>query len=446
MRPESGEAATLFEALPGVCWDPRVGVWRAPASARRRLLEIAHERGLVTRGPPSVAPRRLSRSWWNPIPLRGYQREAVGAWAAAGYRGVFVLPTGAGKTRAACAAIAVAGWAALILVPTRVLLHQWVAELARWYRGSIARRGDGHREVGPVTVSTYASMWQSVDVVGHRFGTLVVDEVHHFGMGRWTEILDLCAAGVRLGLTATLPERPEHRAALQLHVGPVVSQLAVSALVGSSLAPFERIVLTCELEPAVAAEHGRDLALFRRAYAAFARASLTAFEWRDFARACRRTEAGREAMAAWRRSRERLSFPPGKARLLAKLLSRHHRDRVLVFTPSNRVTYRIVREHLIAPITCDIMRAEREAILERFRAGTLRALVSSRVLNEGLDVPAAEVAVIVGGGSSTLAYIQRVGRVLRPGVGKLARIYELVVSGSREMPALERRWRALHAS
>ncbi len=72
------------------------------------------------------------------------------------------------------------------------------------------------------------------------------------------------------------------------------------------------------------------------------------------------------------------------------------------------------------PITCDIGRAERDDALARFRRGALRALVSARVLNEGLDVPDADVAVVVGGALGEREHVQRVGRLLRPGDGKRA--------------------------
>ena len=93
---------------------------------------------------------------------------------------------------------------------------------------------------------------------------------------------------------------------------------------------------------------------------------------------------------------------------------RHAQDRVLVFTPDNATAYRIAREHLVMPITCDIGARERDAALDRFRRGDLRALVSSRVLNEGLDVPDAEVGILVGGTQGTREYVQRLGRLLRP--------------------------------
>ncbi len=121
------------------------------------------------------------------------------------------------------------------------------------------------------------------------------------------------------------------------------------------------------------------------------------------------------------------------------LLSEHRHRRVLIFTPDNETAYRVASEHLVMPITCDIGRAERAASLERFRSGQLRALVSSRVLNEGVDVPEADVGIIVGGGGSTREYLQRLGRILRPAPGKRAVLCELITRATPESRRARRR-------
>jgi superfamily II DNA or RNA helicase len=57
--------------------------------------------------------------------------------------------------------------------------------------------------------------------------------------------------------------------------------------------------------------------------------------------------------------------------------------------------------------------------------------VSTRALNEGLDVADAEVAVLTGGGGGR-DYLQRLGRILRPADGKRAVVYEVVARGTHE--------------
>jgi superfamily II DNA or RNA helicase len=168
--------------------------------------------------------------------------------------------------------------------------------------------------------------------------------------------------------------------------------------------------------------------------------------WQEFVSAASQSAEGRAALNAWRRTRRLLSLTKAKTEAVRSLLSRHRDSRVLVFTADNESAYAIAREHLIMPVTCDISRAERERALAAFRAGELGALVSARVLNEGIDVPDADVAIIVGGTHGEREHIQRVGRLLRPAAGKRAVVYELVTMATNEARQAAERRRGLAAA
>jgi superfamily II DNA or RNA helicase len=167
--------------------------------------------------------------------------------------------------------------------------------------------------------------------------------------------------------------------------------------------------------------------------------------WAEFACAAAKTEQGRRALAAWQRARQMLAFPEAKRRMLAHLLARHADSRIIVFTADNATAYAVSREHLIMPLTCHVGRNERQRALTLFREGRLRTLVSAQVLNEGLDVPDAEVGIIVAGSRGMREHVQRVGRVLRPRPGKRATVYELVVRATGEVRQARRRRGALAA-
>jgi superfamily II DNA or RNA helicase len=158
---------------------------------------------------------------------------ALARWLAAGKRGVIALPTGSGKTVVAITAIAQLGVAALCLVPTRVLLDQWVRALGAAWSHPVGRLGDGDRHVAPITVATYTSASAWASRIGDRFGLVVVDEAHHVGAWCPREVLEMLAAPARLGLTAT---PPPPGGALASYVGPVVYSLAVDDQTGEALA------------------------------------------------------------------------------------------------------------------------------------------------------------------------------------------------------------------
>jgi len=428
--PPDLDAATL----PGVLWDPRVRGWRAPAYRHRAIRAALRELGVVHRD--EVA--RLERAPTRGPELRPYQAAALMAWRVGGGRGTVVIPTGGGKTRVAIAAIAATGLPTICLVPTRVLLHQWMKTLAATFDGAaIGQLGDGRREVRRVTVATFESALRRMDRIGDRFGLLVVDEAHHFGTGARDEALEMSAARFRLGLTATPPDEPALSGLAEL-VGPIVFRRAVDDLAGRYLADYDRVVLHLDLTPAERAEYEREMHAFRDVHRAFFRASPGA-SWPQFVAAATRSAAGRVAMASLRRAKRILAYPRAKADAVADLLARHRDSKVLLFTTGNEDAYRIARAHLVMPITCDIGRAERADALERFRRGELRALVSARVLNEGVDVPDADVAIVVGGAHGKREHVQRIGRVLRPSPGKRATVYELVMRRTSEVYQVRRR-------
>ncbi|MBI4956130.1 MAG: DEAD/DEAH box helicase [Myxococcales bacterium] len=426
----------LLRTVPGALWDARSGLFRAPPWRYAEVVGALARRGVAF--DDAVDPARTRLDAFDEVPLRPYQQAALAAWEAAGRRGIAVLPTGAGKTRLAIAAIAATRAPALVLVPTRVLLHQWCGEIARFHAAPVGRWGDGARERAPVTVMTFESAYRHMGELGGSFGLLVVDEVHHFGVGPRDEALEMAVAPWRLGLTDTLPADESARAALAALVGRPVVELAVHDLAGGYLAAFELVELRLGLDADERQRHEAEVARFRPFFRAFRRIAGDA-SWKDFLAAARQSEEGRQAVAAWRRAKKLVGYTRAKEVAVRALLARHAGARVLVFTAENDAAYAIAQRELVMPLTCDIGRAEREAALARFRTGELDVLVSARVLNEGIDVPDADVAIIVGGTQGAREHVQRIGRLLRPAPGKRAVVYELVTEGTGEVAQAERR-------
>jgi len=434
----------VVERLPAFVLDARDGRYRAPAAAFATVRRACAEQNV----PVTIEDRPTARSIQAiDVPaLRDYQVAAVAAWDLANRQGVVVLPTGSGKTRVAIAAIARAGRPTLCVVPTRVLLHQWVDSLSAAGYDDVGRLGDGESSVRPITVATFESAYRSMAKIGAVFDLLVVDEVHHFGLGVRDELLAMSIAPLRLGLTAT-PRSVADSLGREVadatpYVGPVVYSVSLSSLVGVHLAPFERVVLPISLDP----EESRDYAASARLFSDARRSVVAAGGACTFAELVAtlgRSEGGQRALVAWARTRRIVAWCRAKRDVLGRLLVRHDRDRVLVFTANAEVALLVAREMLVHPITADVGRAERGAVLDRFREGAIRAIVSAQVLNEGLDVPDADVAIVLGGRGGTREHVQRVGRVLRPAVGKRAVVYEVVCRGTHEVAQATRRRSAL---
>jgi superfamily II DNA or RNA helicase len=448
MRMRFDRGTLLFDDVPagldlgvvqGVRFDPRVNAWRARACDRelilleliRRHLDVVDDT-MRALGPPAPFPAPE---------LREYQEDALLAWESARRRGVVVLPTGAGKTRVAIAAIARTGCRALILVPTRVLVEQWRVALADAGISRVGQYAEHRHELGAVTVATIEAAWRSMHLLGDAFELVVVDEVHRIGGEVKSEALEMSVAPFRLGLTATLPDADSLTRVTRL-VGPVVHRKTSDDLAGTFLSPFDLVVVPVELTKGEREIYDRHKAR----YHAWADEQLFVEPDLDFAtllRRAKKTPEGRAALDSLRRARTVLSLPTQKRAALKALLDEHRARKVLVFTGDNKTAYAIAREHLIWPVTCEVSRVERQRVLALFRAGAIRALVSSQVLNEGVDVPDADVAIVVAGRAGEREHVQRIGRVLRPSEGKRALVVELVVPRTSEAQAGRRRRRSL---
>lgn len=436
------EPAAAFEeeAPPGFVADPRAaGRLRAPASAYRRglswLLRAGVEVDDRARAYEELALEPLRRRV--PFP---HQAEAVEAWWRAGKRGVVVLPTGAGKSYVAELILARVGRSSLVVAPTIDLMNQWRSLLAASFGDAlVGGLGGGLSDVRPITVTTYDSAWIHAERLGNRFGLLVFDECHHLPGPTLAQSAELSLAPFRLGLTAT-PERQDGGdEVLETLVGPIVYRKEIRDLAGEVLAEYETIRLSVALEP----DEREAWERARREYRAFVLSEGIRMSrpggWADFLRKSCRSRRGRAAWHAWREQRRIALRSRQKLSLLESLLVRHAAEQVLVFTADNDTVHEISRRHLVPAITHETPPEERREVLRRFHEGVWRVVVTSRVLNEGVDMPSASVAIVLSGSASVREHVQRLGRILRRQEGKQAVLYEVVTEGTGEVDTSERR-------
>ena len=94
---------------------------------------------------------------------------------------------------------------------------------------------------------------------------------------------------------------------------------------------------------------------------------------------------------------------------------------------------------MIPAITHQTSKDERKEILGMFKSGKYTRIVTSRVLDEGVDVPDATLGVILSGTGSSREFVQRLGRLLRKKEGKRARLIELISSETKEVQISQRR-------
>jgi len=154
-----------------------------------------------------------------------------------------------------------------------------------------------------------------------------------------------------------------------------------------------------------------------------------------------RDPEARRALLARNRAMDVAQNSTSKVDYLKELLLSSPDEKALIFTRHNKLVYRISGEMLIPAITHQTPKQERSEILEGFMSGRYMRIVTSRVLDEGVDVPDASLAVILSGSGSSRQFIQRLGRVLRKKGGKRARLVEFVSLGTAETRLSRRRKR-----
>ncbi|MHB1035865.1 MAG: DEAD/DEAH box helicase family protein [Pirellulales bacterium] len=426
---DRGQMAGLF--APGFwAWDGRVGAWRCDAIHYAAVREILRSRlGTRFRDDLPLAPRIV----WPEVnlpPLRPEQREALAAWRAAG-RGQVIMPTGTGKTVVALAAMAETRVSTLVVAPVRDLMYQWHRRIRQGLGYDAGILGDSLMNLKPVTVTTYDSAYIHMGRIGADFGLVVFDEEHHLPGPCRREAALLSAAPMRLGLTAT-PERTDGLDAdLAWLVGPVVYRQEIAHAKGKTLAEYDVVRIPVALGEE---EQSRYEAAGRavRQFIIEKHEEHKDYDWRDLCADAGKDPAARRAQKAYyiRKSIEDRAVE--KLRVLEDIFRLHPGERVIIFAGSNAMARDVSCRFLVPTLLNHSRKRERQTVLDGFSAGTFPVIVANQVLDEGVDVPEAKVAVVIGGHASTRQAKQRLGRILRKTGGARAVLYEIVCQDTRD--------------
>ena len=393
--------------------------------------------------------------------LRAWQAEAFAAWSQTGC-GVVEAVTGTGKTRLAMAAIRAVvdrGARVLVLVPTLDLLDQWVRELRALVPDlQVGRLGGGHDDdlfANHVVVATpHSAAAVPVDLPPGARGLLIADEAHRYGAPTWGAALH-DVFEMRLALTATYERGDDGLVdVLEPYFGEVVMRYGYDrAVAEGTVAPF-RIALVgvrltdAERERYDAADHRArqlhrelvgGLGMPREPKALFAAVAAVVSDadrgggredrgggredrgggWEDRGggggpqvRACR------EYLVRVRERRDVAATASGKLEVCRAAAAGLAGRRTLAFTDTVDQAEDAARVLTRAGCTAETVHGglatdKRRIRLAQFRRGRLDVVVAPRVLDEGVDVPAADVAIVLAAFRTRRQMVQRLGRVLR---------------------------------
>jgi superfamily II DNA or RNA helicase len=413
-------------------WDSRVGAFRCDAihfAAVRAALAGQFGRSLSDDVPQ---PAGVCWSKINLPKLRPHQTEALAAWSAGGCRGQIIMPTGTGKTEVALAAMARTKVASLIIAPVRDLMYQWHRRILAAFDYDAGLVGDGLSNVKPITVTTYDSAYIHMAEMGAGFGLLIFDEEHHLPGKCRREAAILSTAAMRLGLTATVERSDGLHGDLDQLIGPIAYSMPFKEAEGATLANFDLVRIPVALNEREQATYDQCSRLIRH-FVASRRKEQPGYTWKDLCKESGSDPQARNAQKAYYLKNSIESRAAEKLRVLEDIFRLHKGQQILVFTGSNVMAIEVSQRFLAPTILSHTRKRERLAVLDGFAKGRFPVLVANRVLDEGVDVPEAKVAVIIGGQGSTRQAKQRLGRVLRKTGSARATLYEVVCENTKEV-------------
>ncbi|WP_288006634.1 DEAD/DEAH box helicase [Thermofilum sp.] len=320
--------------------------------------------------------------------LLPHQEEVYRLWSRK-RRGTVAIFTRGGKSFIALQAIHDLHLPTIVFVTTKELLETWITYFEKYLgipRSFIGVLGAGEQKIRDITVATYTSATKYIDSIRSRFELAIFDEAHHVPASTFKQVALQIDALYRLALSAT-PERRDRNEALLFELcGELLYKLTYEDLVSL------KVVAPIEVMDAFFVEG-----------------------------------------------------PKEKIKKLLDLLERHKNGKIIIFTQYLQTAnelFEVLRQkgYKAELITGETPEAKRENSFRNFVDGRSNIIVTTTVLDEGITVPDADVAVIYEGTGEGRQMIQRIGRVLGYLPGKTAKIYEIIdVTNPREKSAYRRR-------
>jgi superfamily II DNA or RNA helicase len=457
--------------IPSAIFDERNKVLRAEAVHYKEIIEYLKSSDIdFVDLVPDLIPTSFIKV--HGLELRDYQKKALGNWIAANMRGCIVLPTGSGKTAIAIKAIEKANTSTLVVVPTIDLMEQWTTTLKNYLVGlnddvkatttdtisstinktvKIGRLGGGEDDIQSITVSTYDSSYLKAPIIGNKFGLVIFDEVHHLPSPGYRYIAEQIFSPYRLGLTATIEREDDLHSLIPRLVGGIVFEMGSKILSEKKhLANYTIERIQVDLLP----DEQREYQINQKKFLANLRRlgfMVPSFHnIKKLIMMSNQNPVAREAILARNKANEIALNSKAKIIELTNILEKNStgkdkKTRTIIFTQHNKMVYDISNRFLIPCITHKSTNQERDDLLDGFRSGRYHAIVTSKVLDEGIDVPDAELGIILSGTGSGREFIQRLGRLLRPkqDVKKEARLIEIISKATGEVNTSAKRTTAL---
>ena len=399
--------------------------------------------------------------WEGAVELYRWQKECLAAWEAQGGRGIVNVVTGAGKTVFAMAAIdrlrqACPDLRVRIVVPVIPLANQWKNDLMHampseeWRPGFF---GGGQRDDPDRRVLIYIINTARTTLAAHmrrEFAQnhpvlLICDECHHTQSKENRKIYSFLTSEIEagklyysLGLSAT-PFGTANDEVLLRSLGREIYRYDVEAAVKEGvLSPFT----VCEVSASFLADESQKyaelsfeigIALRKLLLVCPSLKGLPEVQFmKRVSKMAKEADMDPEDPAAaflilTYQRKEISNLARARIRCAMGILERiSRRDRVLIFCERIAQAEDLMAQlrrregHSVGLYHSEMTAEARKRVLDQYRSGELRILVSCRCLDEGIDVPEANVGIVMSSSAVSRQRRQRLGRVIRRAPGKAA--------------------------
>jgi len=367
------------------------------------------------------------------IVLRDYQLEALMAWFRNDRKGIIELPTGTGKTYIGMKVLEYyynKGRNVMVVVPTEILLRQWREKILKYTIVKPHEVGllyGREKSFKRVTISIVNTCVKYLDRVKSCFDLFILDEVHHYFAPVWSKLIsEIYDNKDILGLSATV-ERSDRRH-LNSPLKVIYRKSYVYMQSRGYVAPIKvyirRVPLTSE-----------EMLEYSELENAIRNVNNKLESAKHFGSEKEVRALEKKLMILVNKRKQLCSEAVNKLPVVLDIIKENEGSKIIVFTESIRTVVQL-KEYLERHgVRCGVVHNKvknRKMVLEMWRRGVFNVLLTVRVLDEGIDVPDCNVAIIVSNSLAKRQLIQRIGRTVRPRPGKTAKIYIVSASATFE--------------